>query len=54
MTPDQFEDLLFNAKSKDLRAAFAGLDEKTRKSLSKTAQAAFSSLSRNKAAKQAS
>jgi len=53
MTPEQFEELLFKGTSKDLRPAFADLDEKTRKSLSKTAQTAFSSLSRNKPAKQA-
>ncbi len=54
MSPEQFEDLLFNSKSKDLRSAFSGLDEKTRKSLSKTAQSAYSSISRNKASKGAS
>ena len=54
MSPDQFEDLLFKSTSQELREAVSGLDEKTRRSLSKTAQSAYSSITRNKAAKGAS
>ena len=54
MSPEEFEELLFKSTSKELRASVAGLDEKTRKSLSKTAQSVYSSVSRNKAAKGAS
>jgi len=54
MSPEDFENLLFTAEPGELRRRLAGLDEKTRRSLSKTAQAAYSSLSRNKPAKAAS
>ena len=54
MSPEQFEDLLFKSKAKEFREAVANLDEKTRKSLSKTAQSAYSSITRNKASKGAS
>lgn len=54
MSPEEFDTLILSGKISDLRQAFSGLDEKTRKSLSKPAQTAFSSISRNKPAKGAS
>ena len=54
MSPEAFEELIFTSKPAEFRKAMAGLDEKTRKSLSKTAQSAFSSFSRNKPSKAAS
>lgn len=54
MSPEHFEDLVFKSTSKELRRAVADLDDKTRRSLSKTAQSLYSSVSRNKTAKGAS